>query len=675
LSADSATKKRVEELRDLIRHHDRKYYVEAAPEIGDREYDSLMSELKRLETENPELAASDSPTQRVGGEPLVEFQTVAHRVPMLSLDNTYSREDLLEFHNRLGRLLPDEKLEYVAELKVDGVGISVWYEGGVFARAVTRGDGSKGDDVTANARTIRNLPLRLEDRSGRISSDAVMEVRGEIYMPFESFRKANEEREDEGEPIFANPRNATSGSLKLLDSKICARRGLKLVVYENAHSENIELPDEHWEILRLLSASGLPVSPHNRLCRNFDEVVSAVEEWDAGRRRLDFGVDGMVLKLNSRSLRDAAGFTSKAPRWAIAYKYEPEQAETRIVSIDIQVGKTGALTPVANLEPVQLAGTTVSRATLHNFDEVARKDIREGDTVIVQKAGEIIPQVVQIVASRRPADSKPLGLPISCPVCGGDAVKPEDEVYYRCVNPVCPAQAKQRIRHFASRHAMDIDGLGIALIEQLVDAGLVRDYADLYSLKKDELAALERMGEKSAANLVNGIEASKTRELRRLLFGLGILHVGERAARLLAENFDSMDAIAAADAERLMTVHEIGPKIAESVVRFFANERTKDVLARMKAAGVNMQSEKTQTEANPNFTGKTFVVTGTMKNYSRTDIENLIKTLGGRASGSVSKKTDYVVAGEEAGSKLSKARQLGVRVLSEEEFEKLREGG
>jgi len=667
--------KKIEKLREEIRRHNRKYYVENSPEISDREYDMLLKELERLEKAHPELVTPDSPTQRVGGEPLKEFATIVHDVPMMSIANTYSADELREFDARVKRLLPSEDVSYVAEPKVDGVAVSLRYENGRLLRGATRGDGRQGDDVTANVRTVRAIPLKLQTEK----PPSLLEVRGEVYMPFDAFRKCNSEREEAGEPQFANPRNATAGSLKLLDSRITARRGLRFFAYAVGVAEGIPFETQA-ELLDALAAFGLPVNPQRRLCESIDEVVALADEWDGLRGTLGYAWDGMVVKVNSLDQQRRLGATSKAPRGMVAFKFQPEEAITRLRGVDWQVGRTGVLTPVARLEPVLLAGTTVSNATLHNYDEVQRKGVRVGDEVVIQKAGEIIPQVLRVSETHGGSEIAP---PEQCPVCGGGVEKDPDRkegkrvkkgVHYRCVYPLCPAQVKQRIIHFASRDAMDIEGLGPAVVEQLVDKGLVKDVADLYALTAEQVAALERMGEKSAANLVNAIHKSKDRGLARLLAALGIRQVGMHAARLLAENFRNMGDLAAADVERLSDIHEMGDITARNIAEFFARDETRTVLAKLKTHGVRMESLSEPKATVGPLAGKTIVVTGTLENYSRQSIQDRIRELGGKPSSSVSRKTDYVLAGENPGSKLDKARKLGVPVLTEDEFETLAAG-
>jgi DNA ligase (NAD+) len=670
----TSVKEKIEQLRNVIRYHDRKYYIENKPEITDYEYDQLLKELQHLEKLHPELVMPDSPSQRVGGEPLTQFLTIEHRIPMLSIDNTYSDEELKEFDRRIKRMADIDAhrdIEYVVELKIDGVAITLWYENGLFVRGATRGDGFKGDDVSANLKTIRQIPLKLEPIDKKLRVQSNIEIRGEIYLPNKEFQRLNEEREEAGEPQFANPRNAAAGSLKLLDPRITARRHLCLFAYAIGYFEGLEL-NTHIQCLELIRRFGLPVNSHTRLCNNIEEVIRYCREWDNRRGELDYLVDGMVIKVNSLALHNQLGVTSKSPRWVISFKFQPEQAITKIEEIVVQVGKTGTLTPVANLTPVLLAGTTVSRATLHNFDEIRRKDIRQGDHVILQKAGEIIPQVVSVLKEKRAGTEIPFTEPSACPECRGKVVRDDEEVYLRCHNPLCQAQVKRRIQYFASRDAMDIEGLGPALIEQLVDKGFVKDYADLYYIRYDDLTTLERMGKKSSQNLIHAIEESKHRDLDRLICALGILNVGSHTAEVLAERFDTLDALADATQAELEEIYEIGPVVAKSIVDFFQNIHIREIIEKLKAVGVNTKKlAKRKLVKNPRISGKSFVITGTLQKYSRTEAETLIKSLGGRVLSGVSKKTDYLVAGEDPGSKLDKARELNINILDEEAFEKL----
>jgi len=664
-------KDRILELRREIARHDRLYYVQNQPEITDREYDRLYHELVALEGKHPELHDPASPTQRVGGEPIDVFRTAAHEVPMMSIDNTYSPDEVREFESRLRRLLPEcEAVQYVVEPKIDGVAISLRYEGGRLVRGVTRGDGRRGDDVTHNIRTIRDVPLRLGADG---PPPDVLLVRGEVYLPKSHFTRINEQREADGLPLFANPRNAAAGSLKQLDPRITARRGLRFFAYSIGLIEGAVPPATQWDVLGLLKRLGLPVNPAIALFDSLDDVIASFDRRQADRHEPDYEIDGLVIKVNALDQQARLGATSKAPRWCIAYKFAAEQAETRLLDVKHQVGKTGTITPVAVLEPVQLAGTTVSRASLHNFDEVERKDVRVGDVVVIEKAGEIIPQVVEVRKDLRRGRPRKIKPPKTCPECDGAAVRDPEGVYVRCINPACPAQRKERLRYFAGRDQMDIEGLGAALVDQLVDKGLVESPVDLYGLTVDDLAGLERMGRKSSENLIRAVEASKGRGLARVIAALGIRHVGGHVADCLAAEFGSMDALMAAaeDAERLEAVSEIGPVVARSISDFFGSTTGRALVEGLKAAGVAMTDDRPRAAAEQHLKGKTLVVTGTLEGFSRQEIASLIRDLGGRAAGSVSKKTSYVVAGDNPGSKLDKARKLGVTVLTEREFLKL----
>ncbi len=659
---------RAAELRRLINHHNCLYYVEARPEISDREYDRLLEELKQLEAAHPELITPDSPTQRVGGQPIAGFATVRHPEPMLSIDNTYNADELREFDRRVRKLLPGEPVTYVVELKIDGVAIALTYKDGLFTVGATRGDGVRGDDVTHNLRTIGGLPLRLRTKN----PPALLEARGEVYMTRADLARLNQERAAKGLEAFANPRNSTAGSLKLLDPRQCAERHLRLFAYSLGATQGVAVKT-HLEALALLREYGFPVHPHITQFQSIDTVIDYCLSWAGRRQELPYETDGMVIKVNDLDQRRRLGTTSKAPRWVVAYKYEAEQALTKLLKIEVQVGKTGILTPVAHLQPVQLAGTTVSRASLHNADEIQRKDIRIGDQVLVEKAGEIIPYVIRSEPAARTGDEKRFHFPSRCPVCGSPVERDAGGAYYRCIGPACPAQLKERLRFYAHRNAMDIEGLGEAIIEQLVDTGLVRSIPDLYRLTPDQLLELERMGKKSAQNLLQEIEASKERGLTRVLTGLGIRHVGEHVAELLAQEFGNIEDLSKAATQRLAQVEGIGQERAESIHKFFQSVAGRKTIEELRSLGVKLTEDPRPQPAGDgnDLTGKTFVVTGTLQRYSREDIEGLIKQLGGKPTGSVSKKTDYVVAGEKAGSKLDKARQLGVAVLTEEEFEKL----
>jgi len=662
---DPATE--IARLREEIRCHDRKYYVEAAPEITDLQYDRLIERLKKLEAAHPELVTPDSPTQRIGDQPIEGLEQVEHRVPMLSIDNTYSIDELRKFGQRTAKLLGDEPIEWVVELKIDGVAVSLIYEGGRLVRGATRGNGRVGDDITHNMRTIRDVPLVLTGEQ----VPPVLEVRGEIYMANSDLVALNESRRAAGEEPFANTRNVTAGSVRLLDPRICARRRLRLFCHGVGYVEGLK-STTHMEFLDELAGYGLPATPHVECFNSFPAAVEHCERLIEKLHELDFEIDGLVLKVNRFDQRDRLGATSKSPRWLVAYKFEKYEATTRLEKITVQVGKTGTITPVANLTPVELAGTTVARASLHNADEIERKDVRVGDVVVVEKAGKIIPHIVRVEKHQRKKPLRRFAFPTECPECGTKLVKDEGGVYIRCPNLQCPAQLKERIRHFASRNAMDIEGLGDKLVDQLVGEGLVRGYGDLYRLqqRQDQLLELERMGRKSVDNLLAGIEASKDRGLGRLLNALSIRHVGARVAAVLAQHFRSMDALMSADVEQLGEINEIGPIIAESVYDFLHSDFGSETIEDLRQLGVKMES--TASVAGPRvLEGKTLVVTGTLTKYTRDEINELITRHGGRAASSVSKNTDYVVAGEKAGSKLTKAQKLGVPVLTEEDFETL----
>jgi DNA ligase (NAD+) len=664
------------QLAEEIRRHDHLYYVEAKPILSDREYDQLCRELAALEKKFPELISPDSPTQRVGGQPLTAFASVMHAVPMMSLDNTYSEGELRDFIQRLTRLLAGEKIEFLVEPKIDGVAVSLRYEHGRLAIGATRGDGVTGDDITANLRTVRSVPLQLRGRPDHLPR--VLEVRGEVFMNRARFERLNREREEAGEERFANPRNATAGALKQLDPRAVARRPLEAVFYGlgEVRTDGVKPATQH-DVLEWLKGFGFRTSEKTWLCPTADDVLVALSELDQLRRGFAYETDGAVIKLNPVALRQRAGATAKAPRWAIAYKFAAEQATTRLKEITIQVGRTGALTPVANLEPVFLSGTTVTRATLHNEEDMRRKDIRVGDVVVLEKAGEIIPAVVRVVTESRTGNETLFAFPKNCPECGSRVVRSAEnetdpQVVSRCPNPDCPAQVRGRILHWCSRGTMDIEGGGEVLVHQLVKKGLVLDVADLYRLKLDELAALERMGEKSARNFLKGIDDSRRRDLWRLLYGLGIFHVGAGVAKALARAFPHMDDLMNASAARLTQVEEIGEVIARSVERWFSDSRNRKLIARLRDAGLNFTSSLHRPpSADTPFVGMTFVLTGTLPSLTREEATARIESLGGRVSGSVSRKTHFVLAGEDAGSKLDKARQLNIRVISEAEFLRL----
>jgi DNA ligase (NAD+) len=663
-------RKKIDDLRTQIEHHNRLYYLHAAPEISDLEYDRLMQQLQGLERQHPELVTPDSPTQRVCEAPLEGFEQVRHLVPMLSIDNTYNEADLREFDARTRKLLHGKAYHYVVEQKIDGVSASLLYEGGVLTRGATRGDGQVGDDITANIRTVHEVPLRLRLPTGRKAPET-LEIRGEVYMTNSELSRLNSVQARREERLFANPRNATAGSLKLLDPKLCGERRLRFFAHSVGRRDGLAVAS-HLEFLDLVEAGGLPVVPHSKVLGTIDEVLAYCQEQFEARHTLDYETDGMVVKVNELAVRDQLGATSKSPRWVIAYKVELWQATTRVRQINVQVGKTGVLTPVAELEPVDIARTTVSRVSLHNAEEIARKDIRLGDWVVVEKAGKVIPHVVRVELEKRTGDERKYRFPTKCTSCGGEIVRDEGGVYLRCINLACPAQLKERLRFYAHRSAMDIEGLGPAIIDQLVDNGLVKAVPDLYRLTLEQIVELERMGEKSAQNLLDGIADSKGRGLARLLTGLAIRHVGERNARLLAASFGSIDKLCAASLDDLGRISGIGPVVAESVHTFCQSESGKKTIAELRKAGVKLTEDpKAAPAGSAALSGKTVVVTGTLSRFGREEIEELIRTLGGKSTGSVTKKTDFVVAGEKAGSKLDKAKTLGVKVLSEDEFLKL----
>jgi DNA ligase (NAD+) len=655
---------RVARLRREIEEHNRRYHQEAAPTISDREYDQLYRELSDLEKRFPKLAKADSPTQRVGGQPLKAFAQIAHRVPMLSLDNTYSEEEVKDFYRRMERLLPNRKIPVVIEPKVDGVAVSLLYEKGELRYAATRGDGTVGDDITQNIRTIRSVPKQLK---GDVPD--ILEVRGEAYLDKRGFAKLNAERKEAGLPEFANPRNAAAGSLKQLDPAIAAQRPLGVVFYGTGSIEGAAL-DRHSELFALLKELGLPGTERWWLADSVEEILRAIHELDRIRHDFAYQTDGAVVKVDAFSQREILGFTAKSPRWAIAFKYEAERVETRLLDILIQVGRTGTLTPVAALEPVTVGGSRVARATLHNEEEIERKDIRIGDVVVIEKAGEVIPAVVSVRTDLRMGSEKKFRMPKNCPECGSAVVKDEGQVAVRCINSRCPAQVRRRIEHFASRGAMDIEGLGEAVINQLVQQGLLRDVADIYGLKAEKLNELERMGEKSVSNLLEAIGRSKSRPLWRLLFGLGILHVGVSASRALADHFPNLDAITKSSIEELQMIPDVGEVVGQSIHDFFREPHNLELVENLRRAGLRFEAEEKAAGAAPGFKGTTWVITGTLS-QSRDEIAELILARGGKVSGSVSKKTSFVLAGEEAGSKLEKAKKLGVRVLDEPAFRQM----
>jgi len=660
LSRREAVQK-IAELREEIAFHEKKYYVDNDPQISDFEFDRLMKRLEDLESRFPDLITPESPTQRVGERPIDGFASVAHANPMLSIDNCYNEQGLRDFEDRVRKLLPGEEIAFVAEHKIDGLGISILFRGGRFVRAITRGDGVRGDDVTANVKTIKSLPLLIRERGE-------VEVRGEIYLPSDAFLKINREREEREEALFANPRNAAAGSIRLLDSREVARRRLDVFLYYILIDG--EEPPTQWKSLLRLKDLGFKTNPHSRFCRSLEDVIAYYEEWNEKRDTLDYEADGIVVKIDSAAQRQVLGATAKSPRWAISYKFPARQATTRINDIIIQVGRTGALTPVALLESVKLSGTTISRSTLHNEDEIRRKDIRIGDIILLERSGDVIPHVVSVMKERRTGKEKPFVWPKSCPVCGAAVFRPEGEAISRCINPSCPAKLRESILHFASRRAMNIDGLGEALVDQLLEKSLIRELPDLYSLKFEDLAGLERMGPKSSRNLLDQIEASRTRDLSRLIFALGIRHVGEKLAQTLAGRLHSLDDLACARIEDLTGIEDVGPKVAESIVFFFAQDASRRLLARLKEAGLNLSAGGGKSISGP-LKGQVFVLTGTLSCCSRDEAKERIEGLGGTTATALSGKTTYLVVGESPGSKLDKAKKLGIRTIGEEEFLKL----
>ena len=657
--ADAA--QRITELREQIHHHDYLYYVESRPEVSDAEYDALMRELRSLEAEWPDLVTGDSPTQRIAGTPTDLFKPVEHHVAMLSLDNATTADDLREFEARLGRAYPGAKFQYVCEPKIDGLGVALVYERGRFVRGATRGDGRIGEDITANLRTIRSIPKVL--KPGPLASAELLEVRGEVFMPRDEFAQLNRSLEEAGTPTFANPRNAAAGAVRQKDPAVTARRPLDMFLYHVSRADSLGFAT-HWEALEALGAAAFKTNPRSKRCASLDAVLAACAELERDRDTLGYDADGVVVKVDSLEHQRRLGSTTHHPRWAIAFKFAARQATTVVEDIEVNVGKTGALTPTAKLSPVELAGVTIRNVSLHNEDEIRRKDIRKGDTVLIERAGDVIPYVVQVVLAKRPDGSQPFTFPSTCPACKGRTERAEGEAYWRCTNTACPAQFKERLRHFGSRRAMDIEHLGDSTIEQLVDTGAVKDFAGLYHLTADQVAALDRFADKSAENLIRAIDASRERGLARLLNALGIRLVGERVAQLLAGRFGSLDVIKAKSEAELAEVHGIGDEIARAIVTFFQEPRNVELIDRLKAAGVVVGAPVAPVGPTP-LIGKTFVVTGTLPTLSREAARELIERHGGRVASSVSKKTSYVVVGEAPGSKADDARRLGVTVLDE----------
>lgn len=653
-------KNRISELIDLINYHNNRYYNEDSPEISDFEYDKLMKELIKLEEENPKLKRADSPSSRVGGKPLDKFNQVTHKIPMLSLSNAYSAQDLRDFDKRVRDSI-NEGVEYVVEFKIDGLSVGLTYNNGIFKKGATRGNGIIGEDITQNLKTVKTIPLKVEDNEEIV-------VRGEVYISKENFETINKIQEEEGLQLFANPRNLAAGTLRQLDSKLTAKRPLDIFIFNLEYIENTELKT-HSESLEYLNKLGFKVSPNYKVFSDMDEIIKHIDYWTVNRSNLPFEIDGMVIKVNNLSQREKMGYTAKSPRWAIAYKFPAEQKKTKLIDIIVEVGRTGTITPTAILEPVRLAGTTVSRATLHNEDYINEKDIRIGDTVIVQKAGDIIPQVVEVVKDERTGDEIIFKLPEKCPVCSEPTVRLEGEAAVKCINISCPAQIRRGIIHFASRDAMNIEGLGESIVTLLLDNKIIKDIADLYYINKEDLINLERMGEKSASNLVNAIEKSKQNDLYRLINGLGIKYIGVKGAKVLAKNFKSLDEIINADMSQLINLEEFGDIMANSVIQFFKEEKNIGVIKKLEDAGVNTKSIVSEDKGLVNiFEGMKIVLTGTLPTLKRNDAKEMIEARGGKATSSVSKSTTFVLAGEEAGSKLTKANELGIPVIDENEF-------
>ncbi len=654
-------REKIERLRETIRTHEHRYYVLDDPEISDFEFDKLLKELKTQEADHPDLITSDSPTQRVGGKPIEGFVAVQHATPMLSLENAYDESELQDLDQRVREFSTRHSPGYVCELKIDGLSLSLIYENGLLTRGVTRGDGTRGEDVTFNVKTIRSIPLRIKD--DLVKKSTRLEVRGEVFFPLNSFNKLNEEREENGEARFSNPRNAAAGTLRTLDPKVVASRKLDIFVYQCFADGRIPF-GMHSDTLTWLKRSGFKVNPNWRSCASIQEVIEYCREWESRRDQLSYEIDGVVVKVNSIQLQQDMGATSKFPRWAAAFKFQARQSTTQVKNILVQVGRTGALTPVAELEPVELAGSTISRATLHNEDEIRRLELKIGDFVLIEKGGDVIPKVVKVIENRRPNEARDFVMPDRCPVCSGEVFRPEGEAVRRCVNVRCPAKVKESLLHFSSRKAMKIEGLGDALVDQLVEKGLVKDPADLYGLKLEDLINLERMGKKSSENLLAQIQESKRNEFSRVIFGLGIRHVGERTAQILAQHFGSMERLRQTSKEMLESVFEVGPVVAESIFRFFVNLENFSVIEKLRQAGVNM-TLKSVAKRSAELEGKQFVITGKLPGLSREEASALIEQHGGRVTTSVTKKTDFLLAGEDAGSKLDKARALGAPVIDE----------
>ena len=659
-------KQRIEELRALINYHNYRYYVLDSPEISDAEYDELMRELRRLEAEHPEFITPDSPTQRVGAAPVEAFGVVEHPQPLLSLANAFSNEELEAWQRRASNLLGGRHFDFVCELKIDGLAVALTYENGLFTTGATRGDGYRGENVTQNLRTIRSIPLSVPKEA-----PPRFEVRGEVYLPEAGFKKLNEERAKEGLPLFANPRNAAAGSVRQLDPRITAKRPLDIYIYALGWAEGKTTPDSHWETLNYLKTFGFKVNPNIALCRSLNEVEDYYQTWVKRREELPYDTDGIVVKINPIPFQQELGFVGHEPRWAIAYKFPAIEGITRLIDIGINVGRTGSLNPFAILEPVPVGGVTIRQAALHNEEDIHRKDIRIGDRVIVQRAGGVIPEIVgRDPHYSRNGKEKPFQMPSQCPVCGAEVIKPPGEAMHRCPNAACPAQALERIQHFVTRGAMDIEGVGERLSEILFTAGLIKDASDLYYLTRDQLLTLERMADKSVSNILNSIERSKDRPLSRVIFALGILHIGEETAELLAEHFPSIDTLAKASQEELLSIPSIGPKIANSILSFFRQEQNRSIIENLRKAGVKLTAEVKKPVELP-LAGLEFVITGRLENFTRQEAEAKIKAFGGKASSDVTRKTNYLVAGADPGSKLARARELGTKTLDEAQFQQL----
>ncbi len=657
-------KQKIQKLRELINHHNYRYYVLDSPEISDAEYDELMRQLNQLETAHPELVTPDSPTQRVGATPVEAFGVVEHPQPLLSLANAFSDEELDAWHRRVSNILGGQRPEFVCELKIDGLAVALTYNNGLLEVGATRGDGFRGENITQNLRTIKSIPLSVpKDAPPRF------EVRGEVYLPKTGFKKLNEDRAKEGQPLFANPRNAAAGSVRQLDPKITAQRPLDIFIYGLGWAEGRAVPDTHWEIMQYLKSLGFKSNPNNALCRTIDEAKAYYKKWVDNQEALPYEADGVVVKINSIAFQLELGNVGREPRWAIAYKFPAVQGTTRLLDIGINVGRTGSLNPYAILEPVQVGGVTISHAALHNEEDIHRKDIRVGDWVVIQRAGEVIPEIVEPIVSRRTGKEKIFRMPKRCPVCDSEVIKPEGEAMHRCTNAACPAQALERIKHFVSRGAMDIEGIGEKMSEALFERRLVADVGDIYSLKdkKELLLNMEKLGEKSVANIFNSIEKSKDRPLPRIIFALGIPNIGGETADLLAEHYSSLDDLARANSDELREIPSIGPKIADSIVAFFRQEKNRKIIEKLRKAGVKLKAEKASAKELP-MTGLEFVITGRLEGMPRQEAEAKIKALGGKAGSDVTRKTNYLVVGADPGSKLARAQALGTKTLTEAEF-------